>query len=111
MIGQDLSQVCQTVIQGDVTMEKRITFKCWKCGREYSLLQSLQDGEQPKLVVECPFCGSEGVVDLAPYRTSVISIIRNITQMHSFDDIPVEYEFDLPEVVPTAEMEESNRSE
>lgn len=74
-------------------MEKRIKFRCWnkECRREYSLLKQIQG--EPKLLVECPFCGAEGVVDLARWRTDTTAVMRG-----GEGDIPG---FRLPDVLPT----------
>ncbi len=54
-------------------MEQRITLKCWnpECRGEYSLYKFLNPEEQPKLLVECPFCEHEGVVDISSYEIDV----------------------------------------
>ncbi len=78
--------------------EKRLRFKCWQCGREYTLLRDL--GElQPKLVVECPFCEQVGVVDLSPYRSPVVSIYADKDAVGQ----PLAETYMLPDVLPTAE--------
>ncbi|MCB9420186.1 MAG: hypothetical protein H6667_10290 [Ardenticatenaceae bacterium] len=77
-------------------MEKRIKFKCWNCQREYSLLQQVEGN--PKLFVECPFCGAEGIADLAPYRTKNTTVMRG-----GEGDIPG---FSLPDVLPTRPRED-----
>ena len=79
-------------------MEKRIKFKCWnkECQREYSLLQKFEGA--PKLFVECPFCGAEGVVDLARWRTDTTTVMRG-----KQGDIPG---FSLPDVLPTRPRED-----
>lgn len=77
-------------------MEKRIKFRCWNCQREYSLLKQIQG--EPKLFVECPFCGAEGVVDLAKWRTDTITLVRG-----KEEGIPG---YSLPDVLPTRPREE-----
>lgn len=74
--------------------KQRCKFKCWNCQREYSLLREVQG--QPKLMVACPFCEAEGVVDLAPYRSPVVEI-----QQSGEGGITAET-LHLPEVLPTA---------
>lgn len=90
-------------------MDKRLKFKCWnkECQREYSLLKRLEAGEQPKLIVECPFCSSQAVVDLAPYRSPVQAVAKDPFS----EAAPVAYKFDLPDVLPTAEPEEAHEPE
>ena len=60
--------------EDEKSIEKRLKFVCFKCEREYTLLQTFKG--QPKLTVECPFCGSRGVVDLAPWRSTVVDVFR-----------------------------------
>jgi hypothetical protein len=76
-------------------MEKRLTFKCWHCDREYSLLRDLSHG--PKLLVACPFCEKEAVVDLSPYRSEVVGIY----QSQSSGTEAVGEAYRLPDVLPT----------
>jgi hypothetical protein len=75
--------------------EKRVKLKCWNCEREYRLLREFKG--QPKLFVACPFCGSEGVVDLAPWRSPTVEIYGG-DQSHVYTLETL----DLPAVLPTA---------
>ena len=80
-------------------MKKRLTFECWKCGETYSLLRDLRGW--PKLVVECPYCETEAVVDLAPTRDPTVEVFR--------DGEPATWEtLDLPAVIPTKRLEQSD---
>ena len=54
-----------------MTISKRLTFECWKCGETYSLLREIDEGN-PVLNVACPYCGAEATVDLAPYRNDKV---------------------------------------
>lgn len=81
-------------------MEKRIKMKCWQCERVFSLLRELQVDEQPRLRVECPFCGAVAVVDLAPFRTERTEVLR------SGDKTTTGSRLNLPDVLPTAPVEE-----
>ena len=73
--------------------EKRLKFQCWQCKREYSQLHDLRG--QPRFFTECPFCGEEAVVDLAPYRSSVKEIYQS-----SEGDAPAAGEtYTFPEIV------------
>ncbi|MCP4420639.1 MAG: hypothetical protein GY805_28870 [Chloroflexi bacterium] len=80
-------------------MRKRIKMKCWHCKREYSLLKSLDVDEKPRLIVECPFCENEAVVDLAPFRTENLAVLR------SGDATKTGTKLDLPDVLPTSPVE------
>ncbi len=82
-------------------MAKRIKFQCCNsdCGREYSLLRDVIG--QPQLIVECPFCGAEAEVDLAPYRSQAMSIQRGDGDEQSLGEI-----LNLPDVLPTTPRKE-----
>jgi uncharacterized Zn finger protein len=55
-------------------MKKRLTFNCWNCSQPYSLLREIEGC--PKLTVECPYCGKEGIADLNPYRDNLVVVFR-----------------------------------
>jgi len=81
-------------------MAKRVKFKCWNCDREYSLLRDAAG--QPKLIVECPFCGAEAEVDLAPWRDQVMNIHKGQgASEQSLGDV-----LNLPDVLPTSPRKE-----
>lgn len=81
-----------------MSTQKRLKFECWNCKRTYSLLREVQG--QPKLVVACPFCEEEAVVDLAPYRSQVVQI------QQGDEGITAEL-LQLPDVLPTARRDDS----
>lgn len=74
---------------------KRFKFRCWNstCKKEYTLALKIND--EPQLLVTCPDCHTEGVVDLAPYRSTVVEILQG---SHMTLTIPV---LQLPEIIPT----------
>jgi hypothetical protein len=77
-------------------MKKRLTFRCWKCAREYSMIREIEG--QPQLIVACPFCLEEGVVDLNPYRDAKRVVYRG-------DGAPPDAAlpaYTFPAVIPTA---------
>ena len=77
-------------------MKKRLTFACWHCQKEYTLLRE-PDGAT-RLLVQCPFCEKEAVVDLLPYR-SPTDIFKSIdTPQGNTGETLV-----LPAVLPTTE--------
>jgi transcription elongation factor Elf1 len=78
-------------------MKRRLTFKCWKCGKTYSLLRAVEEGN-PILWVACPFCGQEGIVDLDPFRTTIDETYRNGSPQIITVGKTV---FALPDVLPT----------
>jgi hypothetical protein len=83
-------------------MDKRIKLECWNCERVYSLFKHLDVDEEPKLIVECPFCESEGVVNLAIYPRELVEIYK----AGEGETQTVGYTLDLPDVLPTSPLEE-----
>ncbi len=83
-------------------MRKRLKFNCWSCHRNFSLL--LEITNQQTLVVPCPFCEAECVVELEPYRKK--AILRKddevVTSTPRNDTVE---ELDLPEVLPTQQKQ------
>ncbi len=78
-------------------MKKRLTFKCWKCDRNYSLLLEVESNA--KLSVECPFCEEQGVVDLHPFRKQSTGVFRG----GNAHKAPEKYIFELPDVISTSQ--------
>ena len=76
-------------------MKKRLTFRCWSCKETYTLFKEYSPKQ--KLRVACPYCGKEAIVDLAPYRTTVMEIQKD--EDEGEQDIGVA--LDLPDVLPT----------
>jgi len=81
-------------------MKKRLTFQCWHCNREYSLTREVEG--QPRLLVECPYCEKEGVVDLAPFRSEAVEIFKSVDPPRA----RAGQNLTLPEVIPTVQPEE-----
>lgn len=79
-------------------MKRRLKFLCWNCSREYELTRETLSVRV--LQVACPFCGQEGVVDLAPYLTNTRTIFK--TTEESVDQVTLA----LPPVLPTKPAEE-----
>lgn len=72
-------------------MKKRYQFRCWHCERKYSFLCEVS--ETLKVIVVCPYCESEAVVDFSPYKRP-IEIYKG--------DVPNALEvLDLPDILPT----------
>lgn len=69
-------------------MAKRYKFQCWNCPKVY--FQSLEITDQQEIIVSCPYCKAEAVVDLRPYRKKIVSVMRG-------DDEQIK----LPDVLPT----------
>ena len=55
-------------------MKMRLKFQCWNCNREYTMIREIEG--RPQLIVACPYCLQEGVVDLNPYRDSTTPIFQ-----------------------------------
>lgn len=79
-------------------MKKRLSFKCYNCNRKYSLFLEITD--QQELIVPCPFCNVEAVVELAPFRQKKIPVLRKI-DLTQQPEQPSGYEYDLPDVIST----------
>lgn len=75
-------------------MKKRQKFNCWNCHRNFSLLMEITD--QQTLVVPCPFCAAECVVELTPHY-------KKETMRGESQDAPEA--LDLPDVLPTKSKE------
>ena len=77
---------------------ERYTFKCWSCGRKYTLLREIT--EEQTLLVACPYCNQEAVVDLAPFRKKVKPVIKSVMRGEE-NGQDLGEELDLPDVLPT----------
>ena len=74
--------------------KKRLKFKCWNCQKEYTL----QIVGNPQLIVECPYCEHEAVVELMPFRPSVTTTFKGLDPPTA----PLDLEsLDLPDVLLT----------
>ena len=81
-------------------MKKRFVFKCWNCGKNYSLFKEIS--EEQELIVECPYCNKEAVVMLEPFKKKTTVVMRDVGD----EDPAIGYEYDFPEVIPTQQPEE-----
>lgn len=59
-------------------MKKRLTFQCGKCTRTFAFTPELTDKQE--LLFTCPFCGTELVLRLQPFRRKKITILRGEEQ-------------------------------
>ena len=55
-------------------MKTRPDFECCRCGRTFGQIVDLEG--KPVLLLECPYCGAECKVDMAPYRQRVVTVMR-----------------------------------
>ncbi len=75
-------------------MKIRPRFACWQCERTFGQVVDLEG--EPVLLVECPYCGAECKVDMAPYRQRIVEVTRG----KEADSGATRYA--LPDTVPTA---------
>lgn len=74
-------------------MKKRLTFRCGKCTRTFSFTKDLTDEQE--LLFSCPFCGTELVLRLEPFRRKKITVTRGA------GDETTEWEYAFPDVIET----------
>jgi len=73
--------------------KKRLTFRCWHCGKDYKMTREL-DGKSTVIVVACPYCEKEAVAELGDPQ--------KITVVHKgLEDATVEG-YDFPDPLPTS---------
>jgi hypothetical protein len=87
-------------------MKHRLKFKCWHCEMEYTTVRDIIGW--PRLLVECPFCEHEGVVDLAPFRDETVPIFES-TGGGSDSDIGFNT-LNLPDVLITSPRDENDEA-
>jgi hypothetical protein len=81
-----------------MTMKTRPSFECWQCEGIFGQVVDL-DGE-PVLLLECPYCGAQCKVDMAPFRQRVVTLTRDEAAG------PSTIRYELPEIVPTFKRED-----
>ena len=83
-------------------MSKRLKFKCWNCSKTYTLYKEITD--EQTLIVACPFCSKEAVVDLKPFRKpkASVSVLKDILERTTQE---TEFELQLPETILTQKPE------
>jgi DNA-directed RNA polymerase subunit RPC12/RpoP len=79
-------------------MNQRYTFKCWRCSKTYTLLRDITG--QQTLVVACPYCNADAIVDMAPLGKKIKQVIKGAGQEQDLGE-----ELVLPDVLPTAKPE------
>ena len=82
-------------------MKKRFTFQCWNCEKTYTLFREIT--KEQKISVACPYCNTEAVVDLDPFRKEkkVVSLVRG----EGDEEQSLGVELELPEIIPTQKPE------
>lgn len=76
-------------------MIKRYKFQCWNCPKVY--FQSLEITDQQELIIACPYCRAEAVVNLRPYNKKPKTIVRRDEE----NETQGEEGFQFPEIFPT----------
>lgn len=74
-------------------IERRQTFKCCNCKRTYTLFKEFNPRQ--KIIVACPYCGEESVVDLTQF--SPTPVFKGEHQRNE----PEEENLQLPDVIIT----------
>lgn len=77
----------------------RLPFKCWNCSKTYTLQREIT--QEQTLAVACPYCNTEGVVDLKPFRKKVKTVMRGSED----NEQDLGEELELPDVLPTRKPE------
>jgi hypothetical protein len=76
-------------------MTKRFKFQCWSCPKVY--FQALEITDQQELIVACPYCRAEAVVNLQPYDKKPKTLLKR----EKGNETPSQEGFQFPEIFPT----------
>ncbi|MBV6393470.1 MAG: hypothetical protein KPEEDBHJ_02711 [Anaerolineales bacterium] len=78
-------------------MKKRLTFQCGNanCKRNFSFKREIT--EEQEFIFPCPFCNTELIVKLEPFKVRKKTFVRG-EETHADSD---EWEYAFPEVIPT----------
>jgi NAD-dependent SIR2 family protein deacetylase len=79
-------------------MNKRLKLQCWNCPKTY--FETLEITDQQEVIVKCPYCQAEAVVNLKPYRKQPKTVFRGENKDTQSDE-----EFQFPDVLPTRKLE------
>ena len=83
-------------------MNKRLKLQCWNCPKTY--FEILEITDQQEVIVKCPYCRAEAVVDLRPYyRKKIVTVMRHIDLRTPSSE--GNEELNLPDVLPTRKPE------
>lgn len=78
----------------------RPKFQCCKCERCFGQVVDLEG--EPVIILECPYCGAQCKVDLAPYRQRVVVVHRGAETGPGTDT----GRWELPGTVPTHPLDD-----
>jgi hypothetical protein len=83
-------------------MKKRLTFRCGygACKRKFSFQREIT--KEQELIFTCPFCNTELIVKLEPFRKRRKNVLRG----EGKDADSTEWEYTFPEVIITQLREE-----
>ncbi len=81
-------------------MSKRLKIQCWNCPKTY--FENLDITGNQEVIVRCPYCNMQAVVNLRPYRkqSNTTTVYRGENKETQSDE-----EFQLPEVLPSRKPE------
>jgi DNA-directed RNA polymerase subunit RPC12/RpoP len=77
-------------------MNKHQKLQCWNCPKTFYSPVEITDEQE--IIVHCPYCRVEAVVNLKPYRKKgkVMSVLKGENPSGQGNE-----EFQLPEIIPT----------
>ncbi len=88
-------------------MNKRLKLQCWNCPKTYfhnletanntNINVLRRDSSQQTLIVSCPYCGAEAVVDLHPYQKQIKTVMRGEDKTNQSN----QEDLNLPDTLPT----------
>lgn len=82
-------------------MNKRLKLQCWNCPKTY--FETLEITDQQEVIVKCPYCQSEAVVNLRPYRKKTMTVMKRIDLENLGNESNEELQ--LPDILPTKKRE------
>jgi DNA-directed RNA polymerase subunit RPC12/RpoP len=82
-------------------MSKKLKLQCWNCPKTYFATLDITD--QQEVIVRCPYCKAEAVVNLKPYRRKTMTVLKHI-DLRTLSNESNE-EIQLPDVLPTRKPE------
>lgn len=74
-------------------MKKKLTFQCAKCKRKFSFQRKIT--KEQELIFTCPFCGTELILKLEPFKTRKKTTVRG----EGNDAESSELEYVFPDVI------------
>lgn len=82
-------------------MSKKLKLQCWNCPKTY--FETLDITDQQEIIVRCPYCRAEAVVNLKPYRKKTMTVIKHIDLRNLGNENNEELQ--LPDTLPTRKPE------